>query len=729
MKRDNITKLNIKLRIELFMVCMVLIFTFFVGCTSNGEEGKVDPKSEETLESMEEPLRVLYDVRTESFINNFMSANPEVNIELIKCMNFVDDEIDMEEIINQYGVPDLVIGSEEISGYLPSWYHNGYIADLGEFCASDTSIDTDAYFPETFTVFREDERLYALPLGITMDFILTSESKYSDSAFVQLEQGYTGKELVDVLLQEVQEIKESGELFSEYAESPLRWMYRLNGVTRTENGIQMDEELFDQVYRFAYQNRKLRDEAKNFWTEQGIEFSSSNGYTFPCSLEPRRYEGKFAVDIGGLEDAPAMVLSYAETIYQYYTEEGVKAIYLPSMDDGNKYQARVKIWGTVAENSSNKELAYELLRALMDEEANYFERVRGANPNGPNVYPINKASAMSLLDNFEKQFAELTFGSEGTDYLVSVERIGVSDEEKAKHEAMLNNISGLYCWTEDLSEVAKIFDIYVEANIVDYEKCYQDMLNTLNSDDFSEGISILSEIKNEENSYVVETKRNETAEAEELKDIIRNIKVGETFFFGETEQDGDIENGAEPIEWIILEKADNKAFVVSRKIIEWLTFSKYDAMVDVAGGREGFYCDFTWNIDKNQQHDWLMNELYEKGFTESEKEIIILTRNFTKDIRASELESDDYLYIPSKEDIEEYMPDINMRKAEITAYVAEKANQVEGEFGAWSLRTILMTNEGWNYRYTRQINEEGEFGATYTSVPNGVRPVMWLDIS
>lgn len=29
----------------------------------------------------------------------------------------------------------------------------------------------------------------------------------------------------------------------------------------------------------------------------------------------------------------------------------------------------------------------------------------------------------------------------------------------------------------------------------------------------------------------------------------------------------------------------------------------------------------------------------------------------------------------------------------MTAYAAEKANQVEGEFGRWSLRSMVMTDE------------------------------------
>lgn len=96
-------------------------------------------------------------------------------------------------------------------------------------------------------------------------------------------------------------------------------------------------------------------------------------------------------------------------------------------------------------------------------------------------------------------------------------------------------------------------------------------------------------------------------------------------------------------------------------------------------------------------------------------------------LRYDELDDyDDYLYIPSKEDVEEYMPDINIRKAEMTAYIAEKADKLEGEFGSWSLQTML-SERAW--KYTRQIKENGDLGATYTFVPNGVRPVMWLDIS
>ena len=691
------------------LVCIMLILAVFSGCGKN--KVKNSPIQEETLETMEEPLRIFYDGTGEKLLRSFINAHPEINIMLINCLH-VGTEIDMEEIINKNGVPDLIIAGEEKSGCLPDLYHEEYIADLGEYCANDTSIVADDYFPETFEVFREEEKMYALPLGISVDFMLTSESKYNDSAFAQLPEGYTGRELVNALLEEVQKEKELGEFFSEINVLPLVWMSRLNGITQTEDGIQMDEELFKQLYEFTYQNGMIQTDARRFWNQQGEGVNGSSGFAYPCAMDPRRYEGRWTVDIGSMEDPAALILSYAESAYQYHIEEGIKAIYIPTADDGSKYEARVKMWGAVAEESTKKELAYELLRELMDTEINNFGMVRGVPVNVNNVYPIKKANAMSLLENFEEQTAKLMYEND-----IVIDRIDVSAEEKEKHEKMLNSISGLYCLTNEMQEISQISRDYFDANISDYKNCYLDMLNALNSGEISESISDANDTTKEENedSNVVKHERNETAEAKELKEVIKNIEIGDTFYFGETEQDNSLENGAEPIEWIVLEKEEDKVFVISKMVIEWLTFSKYD---------DEMYDDdnaYTWDIERNQQRIWLTNELYTNGFSENEKEIILLTHNVADELRVDEYI--DYLYIPSQEEVEVYMQNKDLRKAEMTAYAAEKAGISEGEYVRWSLRTEAASSKS-----TMQINEKGEFGSWYCNAFNGVRPVMWLDI-
>ena len=56
--------------------------------------------------------------------------------------------------------------------------------------------------------------------------------------------------------------------------------------------------------------------------------------------------------------------------------------------------------------------------------------------------------------------------------------------------------------------------------------------------------------------------------------------------------------------------------------------------------------------------------------------------------------------------------------------MAEKSRKEVGEYCSWSLRT-----EGEWYKYSKQINEKGEFSEMYCFAENGVRPVMGLDIS
>lgn len=722
---------------ELILLVAIMIVMCLAGCASMIEEKRDSNYTLETLENMEEPLVVLYDPSAYYLLQSFKEAHTDIKIKQVVC-DFNEDNKDLESIISKNGVPDLILGDRYSTAYLEDWYNKGYITDLGYYYTNDTNLNTEDYFPQTFEVLAKENCTYALPLGISMDCIITTESKYLNSSFVNLGEDYTGRELMSVLMEEIEKVKENGEYFCGEGISPLEAMYWLDGISQTSEGIEIDEELYSQWYEILYSSLKEANEAKDYWHEQGKQYGSDYGYAWPSALEPRLYEGKFNASIWVEWDAPAMALSYAETANQYYVEEGIKAFYLPTADDGNKYKARVEILGAICEESNRKELAYELLRALMDEEINSFGTLSGSMPQGMpiraiHVYPINKENALSFLERFENQNVNLIYGqTQIGKHVIMLERKDISEAEKEKHQKMLNGISGLYYVNEGMHQFNDMFWDYYDADISDYQYCYLETMKVLNGNSVngeSESDVALTENslnlndssdQNEEKSEVVEVEKEVSSEAISLKEEIRNTEVGETFFFGETEQDGNLENGAEPIEWIILEKNEDKAFVISKKILEWLTFSKYDGETEKDV--------YTWDLKRNQQRKWLTNELYQNGLLEYEKEVILLTHS--KDGILTYDEYDDYLYIPSREEVEKYMPDVNLRKAEMTAYAAEKANLEDGEFGRWTLRSMAMTTIEWdNRKYTRQINEEGEFGLMYTNVPNGVRPVMWLDIS
>ena len=90
---------------------------------------------------------------------------------------------------------------------------------------------------------------------------------------------------------------------------------------------------------------------------------------------------------------------------------------------GNAYAAKVAVYGAVGAESRRQELAYELLRLLMDEKISYFQNLSGndfgrvtSEPKnmGLNFYPVNKEAAYDFLDEFEQRNSVLFYEQLGS---------------------------------------------------------------------------------------------------------------------------------------------------------------------------------------------------------------------------------------------------------------------------------------------------------------------------
>ena len=60
-------------------------------------------------------------------------------------------------------------------------------------------------------------------------------------------------------------------------------------------------------------------------------------------------------------------------------------------------------------------------------------------------------------------------------------------------------------------------------------------------------------------------------------EIIKNYEPTKTFVFGEYEQDNNIENGKEPIEWIVLENNDGEIYAISKYVLDVQPFNKVNS--------------------------------------------------------------------------------------------------------------------------------------------------------
>lgn len=124
-------------------------------------------------------------------------------------------------------------------------------------------------------------------------------------------------------------------------------------------------------------------------------------------------------------------------------------------------------------------------------------------------------------------------------------------------------------------------------------------------------------------------------------------KTGDIVYYGFYEQDGDKNNGKEPIEWMVINENDGKLMLLSVKGLEQMQYSDSSDL-------------YSWEDSKIRR--WLNNDFYNEAFSDEERENIVLTavENTLSewDYGYSEDEvawTDDYIYILSFTELQEYM--------------------------------------------------------------------------
>ncbi len=100
----------------------------------------------------------------------------------------------------------------------------------------------------------------------------------------------------------------------------------------------------------------------------------------------------------------------------------------------------------------------------------------------------------------------------------------------------------------------------------------------------------------------------QTIEIEDKTKDFANAKTGDYIVFGEYEQDNNLKNGKEPIEWLVLVNNRYSLFVISRYVLDC---KPYNEVME----------DITW--ETCDLRAWLNDEFYNTAFNEKEKENIL----------------------------------------------------------------------------------------------------------
>lgn len=191
-------------------------------------------------------------------------------------------------------------------------------------------------------------------------------------------------------------------------------------------------------------------------------------------------------------------------------------------------------------------------------------------------------------------------------------------------------------------------------------------------------------------------------------------EIGGYFSFGSYEQDNDLSNGPEPIEWLILDKKDDNVLVCSKYAIDFLEYNTT-------------FPNATWA--ECSLREWLNGLFLNSAFNLDERGRII-TSNISAEKNPkydTEPGNDtvDNVFLLSISEAEKYFNSANERQCKPTLY-AESNDPFKDEktICCWWLRSPGEKN------CAAGVNPDGVvyFGGTGTRGMIGVRPAMWITI-
>ena len=199
-------------------------------------------------------------------------------------------------------------------------------------------------------------------------------------------------------------------------------------------------------------------------------------------------------------------------------------------------------------------------------------------------------------------------------------------------------------------------------------------------------------------------------------------EVGETVFFGRYEQDNDLENGSEPIEWLVLAKEGNRLLVVSKYALDRQPYNTA-------------YTSITWETCTLRK--WLNSTFLSAAFSEDEQRMIpTVTVSMDKDPyhSASSGSTKDRVFLLSMPEVDRYFSSDEARKCEPTEYAigqgvySSSSNSSGSKVTCWWwLRSSAV--DSYRAVYVYYDGSVSASGISVNFANDAVRPALWIDLS
>ena len=200
----------------------------------------------------------------------------------------------------------------------------------------------------------------------------------------------------------------------------------------------------------------------------------------------------------------------------------------------------------------------------------------------------------------------------------------------------------------------------------------------------------------------------------EAYDTLGLVEEGAYITFGHYEQDNNLENGKEEIEWLVLKVEDGKALVISKYALDCQPYHKGHEKVE-------------W---KNcSLRIWLNTDFLNAAFTTEESQMIVPIL-LAEDERLW-FGAVDRVFLWSTE-VEENYPKFrgaDKKQCQASAYASAQGAQSRGGVVSWWLRDIETTMKADKENRAKCITYAGKEGSCWQyDLDTAVRPVIWIDL-
>ena len=170
------------------------------------------------------------------------------------------------------------------------------------------------------------------------------------------------------------------------------------------------------------------------------------------------------------------------------------------------------------------------------------------------------------------------------------------------------------------------------------------------------------------------------------------------------------------IEWIVLDRQDDKVLLITRDIIDCIAYDYSEK-------------DVTW--EKCQMRQWLNNSFYNKAFGSSEKGLILKTdvvNGYSAEYKTNGgNDTQDKVFLLSVDEAKKYFPNDGSRQAAGAKDLKNGSLYVdENGYSLWWLRTPGAVGSASAYvDHLGRIKEGGMYNKYYYV---GVRPAIWVTL-